>query len=645
MPSSEPHSNPRNLSWLRGFVLGYLCCPVAAYATVNLPQSSMYSLLAIPVGILIFFAAIHALWKLLTKRSFLTPADFAVIYGIVSMASVISAEWVLYSYATVHQLPFLADGNPTVKDVILPNLPDWLAIKELEPIRSMVVGGFDYAYVFAKLPLFLPRWLAWATLFLSVAFACMCVNSLMRGLWTDREKLAFPIIQLPLALSKPADPIWKSKALWISFTVMISIDLLNGLNYWYPNVPKIPVKQLLDLSPMLQSAPWSAMGELPIGIYPFLAAIGLLMPSDLLFSAILFFLIRKVTQIGIASFGVPQSTFSGTYFSPGPPFWEQQAWGAVIAMLVAAIYFSRGYLKEAWIDVRKGKKASDGGPSHRAAFIGLVLCAGAFLWFGMAGGMSVWLILAFFVAFLGFSIVLTRMRAQLGPPTHEFAYFGPTGLLGQFGALQGMGDKQMVWMTQVMLFMNRISRTHPMPTHLEALKLGSETGVNVKRLSYGLAGAAVIGILFAYFFSVTRSYRLGSPIGGTDGIGLLQGMLAKKPEFSPVGVGMIGAGFGVSTLLDFLRVRISGFPLHPVGYLLGITYGIDYYWFGLLIALSIKAFVHRYSGMSGYERLKFIAIGIMLGEYTGEAIWMAIALITKQSTYTIGFNDRSLGVQ
>jgi hypothetical protein len=104
-------------------------------------------------------------------------------------------------------------------------------------------------------------------------------------------------------------------------------------------------------------------------------------------------------------------------------------------------------------------------------------------------------------------------------------------------------------------------------------------------------------------------------------------------------------GFVVVMVLDALRFRFPGFPLHPAGYWLSMNFGVDYYWFGLLIALLVKNFVQRYYGLSGYDRLRAVALGILLGEYSAETIWMVMALVTKQSTYTISFNDRSLGKQ
>ena len=104
-------------------------------------------------------------------------------------------------------------------------------------------------------------------------------------------------------------------------------------------------------------------------------------------------------------------------------------------------------------------------------------------------------------------------------------------------------------------------------------------------------------------------------------------------------------GFVMVMLLDAIRFRFPGFPLHPAGYVLSMNFGVDYYWFGLLIVLLVKNFVQRYYGMRGYEKLRAVALGILIAEYLAETIWMTMALVTHQSTYTISINDRSLGIQ
>ena len=61
--------------------------------------------------------------------------------------------------------------------------------------------------------------------------------------------------------------------------------------------------------------------------------------------------------------------------------------------------------------------------------------------------------------------------------------------------------------------------------------------------------------------------------------------------------------------------------------------------------MLIRNFVQRYYGLRGYDKLRHVALGILVAEYAAETIWMTMAMVTHQSTYTISFNDRSLGAQ
>jgi hypothetical protein len=102
----------------------------------------------------------------------------------------------------------------------------------------------------------------------------------------------------------------------------------------------------------------------------------------------------------------------------------------------------------------------------------------------------------------------------------------------------------------------------------------------------------------------------------------------------------VGIGMAFVFVLNFLRFRLPGFPFNPMGYALAMNFGVDYYWFGLLIALVVKSSVQRYSGLKGYEKLHAVALGIILGEFTVEAIWAITAMVTHSATYTVSINDR-----
>ncbi|MBI5708490.1 MAG: hypothetical protein HZC36_16015 [Armatimonadetes bacterium] len=631
----------------RAVVAAFVLLPFVVFACANQQYSSMFSLLVAPVGAMLLLALVNLPLRLWTPRLAFNQPDFLVIWAILSVGSAVGSEWAWVEHSAMHM--FAVDGakDPTIQKYFLKEMPDWLAIKDPDKVMDIAHGGRGFWYVVGKLPIFWPLYLGWAGLFLAISLACYCVNSLMRGAWCKTERLTFPLIQLPVAINEKggAGPMWRSKTMWIAFGVMFAIDILNGFNFLYPNLPRVPVKDLAEISWIFTEPPWNQIGQFSISIYPFMAAIAVFMPNDLIFSLVFFFLLRKATHVVLASYGYPQGTFAGTYISPGPPYFDEQTWGGVIAMFLGALWVSRSYLRGVWRAIWTGEKEDDGGITHRWAFLMLLFSFGVVVWYGLVGSLSVAYMVPYFGLFLVFSFVLTRIRAQLGPPTHEFAFFGPNSIMHRFLGNQWVTNRQAVWVNQVFIIMNRIYRTHPQPYQLETLKMGQMEGLNLKRI-FGLTFASsAVALLLAYFFLHVFSYRTGEYRRWDDGLYYLQNMVNNRHGPDVIGITMTVFGFAVVALLDFVRFRVPAFPLHPAGYVLAMNFGVDYYWFGILVVLLIKRFVQRYYGLKGYDKLRDAALGILVAEYAADAIWMVMAIITRQSTYTISFGERGLGAQ
>lgn len=627
-------------------LLAFLMCVPVVWATVDGGPSSIFSLMVPPVSGLLSLVIVNIPLRRLLPRLALTQTDLIVCFAVMSVASAIGGEWSSMVYPSIISFPFRARTDPLFRDQFEKYVPNWLAIKDLATVKDMEGGGRTWQYSFSKIPVFLTCYLVWSALVLSVCFAMQCINSLMRGAWCEKERLTFPLIQMPVAMSEGGGSrgMWRSKHMWIAFAIMFSIDILNGLNYLFPNLPSIPVKDLFYIDRAFRDPPWSNIGDFRISIYPFMAAIGLFMPSDMLFSFVAFFLLRKATHVILASQGIPQSTFSGTAIEPGPPYFDEQTWGAVLAMFLGAVWVSREYLRGVWKDIRLGQPSADGGISHRWSFVGLVVCFSFVVAFGMYGGLPLPYMIPYVALFLIFSIVLTRVRAQLGPPTHEFAFFGANSIMHRFVGTKWISDSQATWVTNSFFFVNRLSRNHPMPYQLEAMKMGQNERLNQKALFFIIALATAVGLLISFYYRQTNVYRTGS-VPWSDVGTYLNNIITDRRGPDIVGITMTIFGFAMVMVLDALRFRFPGFPLHPAGYLLSMNFGVNYYWFGLLLALLVKNFVQRYYGLKGYDKLRSVALGILLGEYAAETIWMMMAVITHQSTYTISFNDRSLGVQ
>lgn len=648
--SASIEATPEELK-LKGFrfravLVGFLLCVPAIYQVSNQINSNIFSLMTAPISALLAMIVLNwPLRRFVPKLSF-SQTDLIVIFSIVSVASAVGGEWSLFGQAPGHAYPFHSKWNDTFKNIMTPAMPDWLVMKDFEKVKDIQGGGKGPEYVLTRVPDFFPIWVGWAGVVVTLCLGMLCINSLMRGAWCERERLTFPLIQLPVAMSEKGGGggMWKSQYMWIAFAVMFGINILNGLSYLYPNVPNIPTKDLFYIDRAFKEPPLSNIGDFRISIYPFMAAIGLFIPSDLLFSLVVFFLLRKATHVILASQGIPQSTFSGTGLLPGPPYFDEQTWGAVIAMFLGSLWVSKDYLKEVWADIRSGRKASDGGVPHRWAFVGFLVCYCVLVWYGLWGGLPMYYMIAYIGLFLMFSVVLTRIRAQLGPPTHEFAFFGSNSIMHRFLGTRWISDKQAAFVSQTFLAMNRIYRNHPMPYQLEAMKMGSQERVNQGKMFAAIAVATVIGFFLAQFFLLVRTYRTGS-VAWTDALPYLENIIRDRRGPDTTGILMTIVGFGIVMGLDAIRFRFPGFPLHPAGYVLSMNYGVDYYWFGMLLALIIKNFVQRYYGLNGYGKLREVAFGILIGEYAAETIWVTMSLITNQSTYTISFNDRSLGTQ
>ncbi|MCC6442440.1 MAG: hypothetical protein IT210_03170, partial [Armatimonadetes bacterium] len=336
-----------------------------------------------------------------------------------------------------------------------------------------------------------------------------------------------------------------------------------------------------------------------------------------------------------------QGTFGGGGLVPSAPYFSEQTWGAFLGLFVTAILVSRRYLKEVWRAVVKGTPDAEG-VSHRHAFLGLAFSLIALGLLGSQIGLPFPFVAGYLMIYLAFSIALTRMRAQLGPPSHEMAYMGPNQLLVDAAGTGGLSDAMIARTVTVFHLMNRIHRSHPMPHMLEGFKLGERTGLNQRGLFLAMAVAIVAGAFMGHLIRIYIGYRWGSV--GWDAAGetgsVVQELVNRRRPPNPTALLAVLGGFGLVMLLDAIRLRFPTFPLHPVGYALSMNFGVDYFWFGLLIVLGVKVVVQRYYGLKGYDRLHHAALGVILGEFVAETVWSVYTMSTHIATYSISINGR-----
>jgi hypothetical protein len=93
------------------------------------------------------------------------------------------------------------------------------------------------------------------------------------------------------------------------------------------------------------------------------------------------------------------------------------------------------------------------------------------------------------------------------------------------------------------------------------------------------------------------------------------------------------AGGLVAGGLALARLRLPGWPLHPVGYALGSAFTTDYLWLPLWISCLAKGVILRYGGLRGYRQLLPFFLGLILGEFVAGSAWALLGTATGTPTY------------
>jgi hypothetical protein len=639
-PRSRPPGTPVPFFGLRAVLIALVLTPVCAYWAAEQIVDVIVSLMVPPIACLLILIVVNAGARWASPRLALTTTELVIIYGMLQVATAIAAEWMWVINPLLATFSVFKERNTRFEKLLLPNLPDWLFLKDPSLIPDYQTGGRGFLEFLGQLPVWLGPVFWWTVLVFLVCAAMLCINALMRQEWTDREKLSFPLIQLPLAMAQGGPSFWRNRFVIGGFCAAAAVDLLDGIHFLYPSVPGVNVRFVGDVQLAFPDPPFNAIGWTPIGLFPFVVGICVFLPTDLMLSVIFFFVLRKGMQIVAAAHGYPQGVFGGGGLVPSPPYFSEQSWGAFLGLFASALWVARPYLREVWHDVATGQSCPDGGVSRRWCFVGLLASLAGFGCFGVAARFPFLFVVGYLAIFLAFSTALTRMRAQLGPPTHEMAFMGPNQLLVDFHGTQGVSPGLIARTVTIFHFTNRIHRTHPMPSQLELMKMGERTGTNAKIIFCAILVATVAGSLAGHLTGLYRSYRWGARMAGTDIANVVNELVTNPRQPNVVAISMVGVGAVVVFLLNFVRFRLPWFPLNPMGYALSMNFGVDYYWFGMMVAWALKSRVQKYAGLKGYEKLHSTALGIIMGEFAVETIWAAVAVVGRYATYTCSINGR-----
>ena len=325
------------------------------------------------------------------------------------------------------------------------------------------------------------------------------------------------------------------------------------------------------------------------------------------------------------------------------PYLKEQSYGALIALFVAVLWFSRGYLREMWTGITQGTgMVEDGGISYRKTMIVFGLAMFGMMAFLVAAGMSGWLAIIYVLLYMLFMGAITRIRAELGPPSHEFGWVGTSQMLILALGTTFLGPQNLT-VFSLLYFQNRMHRGILMPQQAECLKAAHESGLKMRTMVTALGVAGVVGVISAFWALTHLSYgrMYASPHPGALGsafsqeaVNTLASWLTSPIHANYAGVAAIGIGAAVALILARLSVGFLGFPFHPAGFAIGMSFGMDYIWMPVMISWLLKVCILRYWGLRGYRLAVPFFVGLVLGEFAIGGMWSFVRGVMGVQTYT-----------
>lgn len=656
---------------LRSIILGVLGTALLAVVT---PVSDLYiqgtwlAACHLPIGVVcVLFILLMAVNPLLARIGKpLRHTEIIIIYCMMLVSAGIPSLGL-----SAYLIPVLASPlyyqtpeNEWVR-TFFQYIPDWLTPNDAN------ASNFFYEGLPAGAPV---PWLVWIkplalwsifTLGLFLTMTCLCV--ILRKQWIQRERLVFPLVQLPMDMfassisstgfhsvgngvrrlqlgerdiSGKIPAFFRNPFMWVGFAIPLFIHGWNGLHFHIPAVPQI--RLFYDLGVYFTEKPFNVVRPLWAIIH--FSAIGFvyLLPTDLAFSLWFFYILFHVHAVLGVMFGMPLGQSTG-YTTRG--FAAYQMAGAILMLVLTALWRGRhhlGTIMRSVVSKTSDTDMSDEPMSYRAAVGGLLLGIVVMCFWSVAAGVNLGVIVLVVVLFLMTMIAMTRMVSEGGllfiqTPFRPVDLISPVSGTAPFGAasLTVLAFEEMIFMFDI--------RSSMMPSVMDSFKLLDSSAVKRRHLLGPVGLSIIVAMVVSYVSVLTICYRYGGNnlsrwfcIGAPQlPFRRLTAMLVNPQEPDMYSVTFMLIGGAVMLIFTLMRQRFLWWPFHPIGYAMGPSWPMIQLWFSILIGFLCKWTVLKSGGVRLFRRWRPFFLGMVLGEFLSGGLWLLIDFLLGKQGHRI----------
>mgnify|MGYP005837734575 CR=1 FL=1 len=642
MPDSAGNGvrEARPMRWGLAIAVGTLLAAVVnlyVFASDYIYVSSRLTFGYLPMGALVpftcFIMFVVPLVRLLAPRHAFRRDELIVAFAMTLIGSVFPTLSMAGFIPSVLATPYyFATPENQWQHLLLPHLPTWAFPTNeggvMEWFFQGLPRGEGIPWAVWAMPLF---W--WTLLLAGIALATICGTAILRRQWVERERLAFPLAQVPLDMMRPGrgwlPEFMTLRLFWIGFGFALFAISWNIISFFHLDFPRFPIVHGQSYLRIGQGFP-----DLRTNVNLFIVGFTYLTPTEILMS-VWFFHFLAILQVGIQNrLGWTIGTTDMWDGMTAIIAWQEQ--GAFLVFVALSLWMARRHLRDvvrkAW-NPRCEVDDSREPMSYRTAVVGLLVgVAFVAAWLSRLGMSAPTLLvygLGFFAVYLGVGKIVAQcglpyVRAPITP--HTFAShvvgtegIGPGGLIAIAATFAIWCDNKPVLSTATM----------------HAHRVGGEIRGRPRIVTAASILAMAVCFTLAVYLTLAICYQKG---GATTGCWEIRGgniaffgeYVRKLQNPAPPDAARLqclGAGAAAMGILSFLKYRFVWWPIHPIGLCFASGWAISSCAFSIFLVWIVKAIILRTGGIILYRKARPFFLGLLLGYVVGIGLSFLVDVI------------------
>jgi len=466
----------------------------------------------------------------------------------------------------------------------------------------------------------------WLPFFFILFLASYIVILLFRRYWIENEKLAYPLMQVPLSLVERGgrEGPFRKPLFWIGVSIPFLIMAEQALHLYIPALPSLPVDHLgcLDWG-------WMPVRGQPLLCFNFLAfGVAFFVPTDVLCGIWFFYVLSLFEEAVFRRFAI--ATGSGGMFVWGNAAIAWQSLGAFLVFTISSILLARRHIVRLLMSIFRKNYSEEELIPPRLILPLLLLSIGYLLFWLHRSGMPLVIATTFLLLVLLIYIGLARIVCQAG-----IFYIVPP-VIAQNICIYGFGSEVIGHKGMVALGLSYSWHGDTQDVFSvfasEGAKLWEGKQAKGWHFSIALLISAGIGLIVAPFFVIHMGYQQGSltwntwifKTWGPDTYGQVLSQIRNPFGFkAEYFLWALGGAF-LMLLFTYLHLRFVWWPIHPIGLAVASSFTLYAVYLSAFFAWLVKILLLRWGGLRAFNKAMPLFIGLIVGHYLGRTISLVL---------------------